>query len=152
MMISLVLGAALAAPPRGTFGVGVAGGPGVTGLSGKFYMRRTSVQVVFGGWQLLTEEMDVGNGLGVSGDYLLEMPDLVYTQRFNLAWHLGVGGTWALPSASTDYVSAAAIVGTAVNFKDTPFDVVFEARPRVAVLPNFWFDLFHYSAHVRYYF
>lgn len=151
-MIVLLLSTALAAPPRGSFGVGLSGGPGVTGLSGKLYMRRTSIQAVVGGWQLLGEELDVGSGLGVSADYLLEMPDLVYTQRFNLAWHLGVGGTWALPSDATDYVSAAAIVGAAVNFKDTPFDFVVEVRPRVAVLPNFWLDLLHYSAHVRYYF
>ena len=151
-MIALLLSTALAAPPRGTLGVGLAGGPGVTGLSGKFYMRRTSLQVVVGGWQILTEELDVGSGFGMSADYFLEMPDLVYTQQFNLAWHLGVGGSWARPSESSDYLSASAVVGAAVNLKNAPLDIVFEARPRVAGMPNFWLDLFHYTAHVRYYF
>ena len=151
-MIALLLSTALAAPPRGTVGIGLAGGPGVTGLSGKFYLRRTSLQVVLGGWQFLGEELDVGTGFGLTTDYLLEMPDLVYTQQLNIAWHLGVGGTWALLDESSRYLSASAIVGSALNLKRAPFDLVFEIRPRIAVLPNFWLDLFHYTAHVRYYF
>ena len=115
-------------------------------------MRRSAVQLIVGGWQLVGAEVDGGSGFGVSGDYLVEMPDLAYTQRFNLAWNVGVGATLARPVDDNRYVSAAAIAGLAVNLKDAPFDIAFELRPRVAILPNIWIDLFNYSAHVRYYF
>jgi hypothetical protein len=148
----LLVTSADAAPPRGSLGVGLGGGPGVTGLSAKLYMQRTSLQVTAGGWQVLTDEVEGGSGYGLSSDYQLEMPDIVYTQAFNLAWSVGIGGTLAVPGETPEYVSLSAVTGLALNFKRSPMDLVFEYRPRVAVLPNLWIDLFNYSAHVRYYF
>ena len=145
-------GAAWASQPEGALGVGVGGSPGVSGLSAKLYLRRTAVQVMAGRWQLFGDEVEGGPGLGLSADYLLEMPKLGYTRSLEFSWSVGLGGTAASRTEADPYISATAVLGGELDFRSLPFDVVLEYRPRVAILPNLWADLFNYSAHIRYYF
>ncbi len=132
-----------AASPAGPFGIGVGGGLGVSGLSGKYYMGSTALQGMVGTY--------AGDGLGVGVDYLLEMPNLTSSEPVDIAWNIGAGGSVGTIS-DTSFVAVSGVAGLEFNFNPVPIDLVLEYRPGVALVPGFAMDLVNFSGHLRFYF
>lgn len=133
----------------GTAGVGLGGGTTGAGLSAKVFLSDASaVQAVagpWGGW---------GNGgLGLSADYLYEMPTIVEGEAAELAWNVGAGaGVGIFSKTSTLGVGVSGVAGLEVAFKPVPLDLVIEYRPTLSVLPGVGLDLIGATAHLRYFF
>jgi hypothetical protein len=136
-----------ASPPSGNFGLGLGGGLGVSGLSGKYYMGdATAFQGIVG-----TSFRGGGGGLGVGLDYLLERPSFAGGDPVQLGWNLGVGGTLGLAENYLG-VGASGVLGLEILLQPLPIDFVIEYRPGVFIIPNFGMDLVNFSGHIRYYF
>ena len=131
---------------RGNIGVGLGRGTGVWGLSGKLYMgEATSVQVVAGGGS---------NYLGLSADLLLEMPALAQLGPLEIAWAVGAGLGLGVSDSSLG-AAIAGVLGLELNFSiipSLPFDLVFEWRPGLSVVPDVSVGLLGLTGHVRVYF
>lgn len=133
----------------GTVGVGLGGGTTGAGLSAKVFLSDASaIQAVagpWGGW---------GNGgLGLSADYLYEMPTLVEGDAAELAWNVGAGaGVGIFSQTATLGVGVAGVLGLEVAFKPVPLDLVVEYRPTLSVLPGVGLDPIGATAHLRYFF
>ena len=93
---------------------------------------------------------DGGIGLGLSGDFLLEMPDLFEDDVLNIGWSLGVGGHLGV-IGDTNIVGVGGIAGLEFNFNAAPIDLVFEYRPSLLLSPAQDLDLIGFSAHLRVY-
>lgn len=131
---------------RGNIGIGVGRGTGVWGLSGKLYMGdATSIQGVVG--------VD-SNYIGLSGDFLLEMPALVDLGALEIAWALGAGAGVGISDNSLG-VAVAGVAGLEFNFNvipSLPFDLVLEWRPTLSVIPDVGLGLVNFTGHIRIYF
>lgn len=142
-----------AAPPRGgaKVGIGVGGGLGVSGLSGKFWLGDgNAVQVIVGAWGVGRGHGDDGYGLGVGADYLWEMPELTRVEPVIIAWNLGAGAT--VGATSPEWFGVSGVAGLEFNFQPAPIDVTLEYRPGFEILPGPGIDLINFSGHVRVHF
>ena len=134
-----------------SFGIGLGGGTGVSGLSLKI-PGQTAIQATLG--------IDpYGIGLGLDG--LLEMPEIASAPGLvGVAWNLGVGGTvvlWDGPFGDDGGIGlgGSGIAGLGFNFDvlpTLPFDIVLEYRPSLWVVPGVDLDLIRFTGHIRLYF
>lgn len=142
---------AYALPPRrgAKVGIGVGGGLGVNGLSGKFWLDDgNAIQLVIGAWGV--GRYDYGYGLGVSADYLWEMPSLARAEALILAWNLGLGAS--VGANDPAWLGVSGVAGLEFNFQPAPIDVVIEYRPGFRILPSAGPDLVNFTGHVRVHF
>jgi len=149
LLLLLPLSASAASPVRGGghMGVGLGGGLGVSGVSGKYYLADGhAVQAIVGGWT-----SSAGGGFAVGADYLLEMPILTSEDPFDIGWNLGAGASVGAGDLF-DFAAVSGIVGVEFNFTPVPIDLVFEYRPGMFLSPVVEVDPVGFSAHVRYYF
>lgn len=151
LALSLASRPAAALPPRGgaKFGVGVGGGLGVSGLSGKLWLDEGhALQGVVGAWGVGRD--GVGYGLGVSIDYLWEMPVLAQPEPVVIAWNLGLGGS--VGANSPAWLGVSGVAGLEFNFQPVPIDLTLEYRPGFGILPGFGPDLVNFTGHARVHF
>lgn len=130
----------------GTFGLGLGSGTMTRlGLSAKYFMGDTALQANLGcyGWGC--------DGIGLSADYLFEMPPLAEGKVLNLAWNAGLGPGVGLHS-DVFALAAAGVLGLEANFKVIPIDLVAEWRPTLLIVPDVHFEPVEFSGHVRFYF
>ncbi len=152
LALVLVCPASHAQPPRGgaKFGVGVGGGLGVSGLSGKLWLSdQNALQGVVGAWGVGRGD-GRGEGLGVSIDYLWEMPVLATTEPMLLAWNLGLGGSAGATSPA--WLGVSGVAGLEFNFQPVPLDVTLEYRPGIGIVPGVTADLVNFTGHLRVHF
>jgi hypothetical protein len=134
----------------GNFGLGLGGGSATSGISAKYFMAdHHALQGVVGTWGL--GRSGYGTGLGVSVDYLFEMPAITDTDPLELGWNLGLGGWFATAGGGTA-LGAQGVAGLEFAFHPVPIDVVIEYRPGLIIVPGVGADLINFSGHVRYYF
>lgn len=141
----------LAAPAHadyrpGDFGLGIGSGTMTRlGLSFKHFMGDNAVQANFGchGWSC--------DGIGLSGEYLFEMPALAEGRVMSLAWNAGLGPGIGVYS-SNFALAGAGVLGLEGNFKPLPLDVVVEWRPTLLIVPDVHFEPVEFSGHVRVWF
>jgi hypothetical protein len=146
--------------PRQGFGIGIGIGTNASGLSGKFMAGPGAFQAVAGVWGIEGNGSNSGpgrspriDGVGLSIDYLFEMPTLAKSQYFNLDWCFGLGGGVGVSTGGgTPGVAAAGIAGLEFNFTGVPLDVAIEYRPTVGILPEPGIGLIGFTAHVRLWF
>lgn len=133
----------------GHTGVGLGGGTTSGGISVKHFISDSSaVQGVVGGWG------GWGNsGLGLSADYLYEMPPIAETTDLTVGWNLGPGVGVGL-YAPTDSVGLAVngVAGIEFAFGPVPLDLVLEYRPTLYLVPGVGFDFINFTGHLRYFF
>ena len=149
LLLLLCPSLAMAAPDGGPFGLGLGGGLGVSGLSGKLWLGDSAAfQGVVGVWGLTDDH------LGAGLDALLEMPAIAETEPVEVAWNLGVGGTLGVGGSSSIplLVGVSGVAGLEFNFQPIPLDLVLEYRPGLIVVPGVDLDLVNFSGHIRYYF
>ncbi len=154
-LLATVLGltlstAAAAAPHRnaGYTGLGLGGGTATSGLSAKHFINsRNAVQGVvgaWGGWE---------GTLGLSGDYLYEMPPLATEQGLTVAWNVGPGvGLGLIPQTDQVALAGNAVLGLELAVVPFPMDIVLEYRPTVQVVPDLTFDPIAFTGHIRFFF
>jgi hypothetical protein len=158
-----------ASPSKGNFGIGVGGGTGTTGISMKYYLSDASaLQGVVGVWGVGRYEHD---GLGLSADYLFEMPAFATSEVVDVGWNVGPGlwlaaNSYGYNSYAHDpywhdsdwhesdrlLVGASGVLGLEFLIQPIPLDIVLEYRPSVMVVPGLGFDLVSFDGHVRFYF
>jgi hypothetical protein len=154
-----------AAPPSsGNFGIGIGGGTATSGLSMKYYMSdSTALQGVIGVWGY---GRGYGDTLGVSLDYLFEMPEFAKSDVICLGWNLGPGlwagawndsdkwddDRWSNGNDGGGYFGVSGVVGLEFLFQPLPFDIVLEYRPSIIIAPVVGFDPVSFDGHVRFYF
>jgi hypothetical protein len=133
----------------GKFGLGLGGGFGVSGLSGKYFVTKSQAfQAMVGGDGVL--DGDGGGGLGVGLDYLIEGPALARTEPLDIAWSIGAGGTLGVGDAVG--IGASGVAGLEFCINPVPIDVVLEFRPGIVIVPEIGADIVNFSGHVRWYF
>lgn len=141
-----------ASSPGGNFGLGLGGGLGVSGLSGKYYLGdAAALQGVVGWWGAGQKY----GGLGVNVDYLFERPQFAGGDPIALGWNFGVGGSlivWESGYDDSFALGASGVLGLEFLLQPFPLDFVIEYRPGVSLVPGFGVDLFNGSGHLRYYF
>jgi len=138
-----------ASPPSGQFGLGLGGGLGVSGLSGKYYMGEAmAFQGIVG--------LRGSDGLGVGLDYLLERPSFAGGDPVSVGWNYGVGGTVVLDD--NPIIGASGIVGLELLLQPLPIDFVLEWRPGILIYSGngnsdgIGINIVNFSGHIRYYF
>ncbi len=149
----LLSNAAVAGSPvrsGGNFGIGVGGGYWLNGLSMKYFMSDgAALQGVIGGYGYGFGHDEYG-GLGLSGDYLWEMPALTNNEAFELGWNAGLG-----PSVGVgDNWFALGVHGTLgleFNFNPVPIDLVLEYKPGLVIVPGVGADLWNFGGQIRIY-
>ncbi len=131
----------------GKFGIGLSGGVGVNGLSLKYFMSdANAVQVTAGLYGL-------GGGfsvLGLTADYLFELPAIAQLGVLDVGWNLGLGANAVVGDAFR--VGVAGVAGLEFLFNPFPIDIVVEYRPTLAVVPQPNLGLVNFSGHARFYF
>lgn len=154
-LLAAVLGLTLsttaaAAPHRagGYTGIGLGGGTSTSGISAKHFLNdRNAVQGVVGAWG------GWSGTLGLSGDYLYEMPPLATGEALTVAWNVGPGvGLGLIPQTDQVALAGNAVVGLELAVVPFPMDVVLEYRPTVQVIPNVAFDPIAFTGHIRFFF
>lgn len=133
----------------GTTGIGLGAGTSGAGLSAKMFLSDASAaQAVVGPWGVWGS-----GGLGLSADYLYEMPTIVEGDVAELAWNMGAGaGLGIYSSTALPGVAVSGVAGLEVAFKPAPLDLVVEYRPTLSVVPAVGLSLFGLTAHLRYFF
>jgi len=130
----------------GKFGIGIGSGPMTrVGLSFKRYLNEDSIQATFGchGWSC--------RGIGLSVDYLFELPAIAEGRAVSLDWHAGVGP--GIGAFGGDFALAGSgALGLQGNLKPIPLDLAIEWRPTLHVLPDLRFDPIDFAGHVRFWF
>jgi hypothetical protein len=151
-LLSLPTSALAASPSSGHFGVGLGGGLGISGLSGKYYVSdKNAVQAVVGIYGLGYP----GGGLSLSGDYLFEMPPFLESDVVNLGWNVGAGGWGGVFTAGSyggAFVGVSGVAGLEFLLQPLPFDVVLEYRPSLMVVPGLAMNFVAFDGHIRFYF
>lgn len=155
LLSTLISPPANAAPPRGgaVFGIGVGGGLGVSGLSGKFWLKDgNAVQVVVGAWGVGRYDWGYGYGygFGASADFLWAMPVLARAEALILAWNLGAGAS--VGATNPEWFGVSGVAGLEFNIQPAPIDITLEYRPGFAILPGFGPDLINFTGHARVHF
>lgn len=134
-----------------SFGIGLGGGTGVSGLSLKI-PGDVAIQATLG--------IDP-YGLGIGIDGLLEQAEIASAPGVvGIAWNIGLGGTvllWDGPGKNDGNIGlgVSGIAGLEFNFDvlpALPFDIVLEYRPSLFVIPNVDLDLIRFTGHIRVYF
>lgn len=155
LMCGLSTAAHAGSPVRsgGNLGLGVGGGYWLDGLSLKYFMGdNTAVQGVIGayGWGSHNDDYYYGNGIGLSGDFLWEMPALTDNEAFELGWNAGLG-----PSVAVDddwlALGVHGTLGLEFNFNPIPIDLVLEYKPGIYVVPGVGADFWNFGGHIRIY-
>lgn len=144
----------------GRFGLGIGSGTIANGLSAKYFVdSKNALQFNLGtfGGRGIDRRWSRFHGLGVSADYLFEMPTIAKAgNAFELAWNLGVGIGLGFDDydRDRDYFALAAsfVLGLEFNFIPIPIDIVLEFRPGVLIVPDVDFDPVDFTGHIRVYF
>ena len=154
LALAVPTGALAATPPEGPFGLGLGGGFGVSGLSGKLYLGDASaLQGVVGayGWGY-----NGHSGIGFGLDYLVERPSFASVEPVEFGWNYGLGGSIAVWDTVHEddelRVGASGVLGLEILLQPVPIDLVLEYRPGVIIIPAFDLALINFSGHIRYYF
>lgn len=138
--------ASAATPIRqgGNFGFGLGGGTRASGLSFKYFMGDASAI-----------QANVGytyghRGLGVSADYIIELPEFFTNEILNIGAGIGPGVGLSL---GDNYfgASVSGALGLEFNFNVIPIDLVLEWRPTLAIVPDVDFDPVGFTGHIRLY-
>jgi hypothetical protein len=143
----------------GHTGLGLGVGTASGGISIKHFLTDgTAVQGVIGAWGGWGY-----SGLGLSADYLFEMPYIAETDDLDVAWNIGPGlglGIYSGPNLIT--VAASGVLGLELGFNPVPIDIVFEYRPTLYLGNSGYygrhygsglgFDPNAFSGHVRWFF
>lgn len=141
---------AMAAPHRsaGHTGLGLGGGTATSGISVKHFMTdRSAFQGVIGAWG------GWDGTLGLSGDYLYEMPALASGEGLTVAWNVGPGvGLGLIPQTDQVALAGNAVVGLEFAVVPFPMDIVLEYRPTFRVVPDLAFDPIAFTGHIRFFF
>ena len=148
----------------GNLGLGFGVGTTAVPISVKYFLSGTSsIQGNIGWWRgpwgggRFCDRYDrycrgsYNNSLGLSGDYLIEGPPLVGNGDISLDWQAG-GGVGIGVSDRDFGLAVAGNVGLQVNIHAIPIDFVVEYRPGFYVVPDFFFDWWNFTGHIRYYF
>lgn len=152
--LALPTAASAASPSGGNFGLGLGGGLGVSGLSGKYYLGDSAaIQGVVGWWGA----GQTYGGLGVGADYLFERPEFAGGDPVTLGWNFGFGASavaWDGGGVGDGalWLGASGVLGLEFLFQPVPIDLVLEYRPGVSLIPGFGVDLINGSGHIRWYF
>lgn len=143
----------------GNFGLGVGGGTWTNGLSLKYFMSSGSaVQAVVGGYGY-GHKCNNGyydyycegyGGIGISGDYLWEMPALTNNEAFELAWNAGLGPSVVLGNGYFG-LGVHGTIGLEFNFNPVPIDLVLEYKPGIYIIPGVGADLWTFTGQIRIY-
>lgn len=139
-------GVARAAPTpfsqRGRLGLGLSGGYGLGGLTGKLYFSPSLAgQVTLGGWYR--------NGLAANISAIFEMPNLTRQEHFWINWNLGIGANLGVFDAGAG-IGVSGIVGLAFQLTDVPLEFVAEWRP--TFLPGYGGFYPHSGGSIRFFF
>lgn len=131
-------------PGKLGFGVG-AGTLTQLGLSAKYFLRggETSVQgnLGCGSWSC--------KSVGISGDYLFELPPLVKGRGLDFAFAPGVGAGLGIHEHPA--LALAGVLGLELNLNVIPLDIVAEWRPRLLLLPEARLSFIELTGQVRVY-
>lgn len=157
LLLLLSAPALAGAPVRsgGNFGLGLGGGYWLNGLSLKYFAGdNTSLQGVVGAYGWGHDGNDYyyysGSGIGLSGDFLWEMPALTDNEAFELGWSAGLG-----PSVGIDddwfALGLHGTLGLEFNFNPVPIDLVLEYKPGIYVVPGVGADFWNFAGHIRIY-
>lgn len=137
--------ASAASPIRqgGNFGFGLGGGTGASGLSFKYFMGDASAVQANVGFLY-------SNGLSVSADYIIELPEFFSHEVLNIGAGIGPGVGVAV---ADNYFGAAVsgALGLEFNFNVIPIDLVLEWRPALAIVPSVHFYPVGFTGHIRVY-
>lgn len=158
MMLAALSSSSYAGTPirsAGNFGLGVGGGYWLDGLSLKYFMGdNASLQGVIGGYgwgyKNGNDYYYDGGGIGISGDYLWEMPALTNNEAFELGWAAGLGPSVSL-SDNWFGLGVHGTLGLEFNFNPIPIDLVLEYKPGIYVVPGVGADLWNFGGHIRIY-
>lgn len=146
----------------GGFGLGLGWGTHVTGISGKLHTGGTALQGVLGTWGPYFNN----RGIGLSADFLVNMPQLHDAGVVQLAWNLGGGGALGIGPSNwytgrwhrnrftprADFVlQVQGTAGFEFIFPEVPLDVVVEWKPAIQLAPTPLFLFPEFGFHVRYY-
>lgn len=147
----------------GGFGIGLGQGTLVSGISLKQHQGPTALQGVVGCMSYGYAGGDCW-GIGVSGDFLINMPVLADADVVRVAWNLGGGGAvgvgWGRHwhpqerryySSGTAHLAGQFVAGLEFIFPDLPLDLVLEWRPTLRILPFTGLNFFGGGAHIRFY-
>jgi hypothetical protein len=139
----------------GKLGLGVGAGTLNSGLSAKYFVSpEFAFQGVVGVWGL---GRGTGSAIGLSAEFLVEMPTLHEQEELEIAWNIGAGPFIAVQDSSFGpsdvlWLGASGVLGVELNFKVVPIDFVLEYRPSILVVPDFYISLVDFGGHVRFYF
>lgn len=126
----------------GRLGLGLSGGYGPGGLTGKLYFSPTFAgQVTLGGWYK--------NGLAANISAIFEMPNLTRQEYFWINWNWGIGANVALFDRATG-IGLSGTLGLALQLTRVPLEFVAEWRP--SFYPGYGVFLPHSGASIRYFF
>jgi hypothetical protein len=146
----------------GNLGIGFGVGTTAVPISVKYFLSGTSsIQGNIGWWRgpwagRFCDDFGrycrgYSNSLGLSGDYLLEGGPLVGNSEISLDWQAG-GGVGIGVSEFDFGLAVSGNVGLQVNIHAIPIDFVVEYRPGFYIVPDFFFDWWNFTGHIRYYF
>lgn len=119
---------------QGRLGLGVGGSNIASGITGKYYLtNRTALQLAAGSWW--------GRGLALSGDVIVEMPQLLAVDALSMNWHAGVGAGFFSSNATTLGVGVMGVLGLAFQLEPLPLELVTDIRPsfNVGMEDSFYF-------------
>ncbi len=145
LLLVLATAPATAQDRPGQFGIGVGSGTNISGLSLKYNTGLTALQGNIGCYGYYD-----CHGIGLSGDFLFNMPTFFQHEVLNLAWNAGVGAGVGLHSDDIN-VAAAFVLGFEVNFNIIPIDLVLEWRPRLNIVSDVDLDIVGFTGHARFY-
>ncbi len=104
------------------FGVGLGGGTGTSGITGKYYLSEPmAIQAQLGSQQ--------GYGFALGVDVVFELPPVLYKNGdIKTPWYVGGGvALWSYDSYSAIFFSG--VVGLAFQFQKIPLEIAIEWRP-----------------------
>jgi hypothetical protein len=126
----------------GRFGLGVSGGYGPSGLTGKLYFANAVAgQLTLGGWYRY--------GYDVNISAIFEMPNLTRQEFFWINWNLGIGADLGVFDAGTG-IGVTGIIGLGFQLTHVPLEFVAEWRP--TFFPGYGGFYPHSGASIRYFF
>lgn len=132
----------------GSTGLGLGAGTFGGGISVKhFTSDRGALQGVVGtaGYK--------GDGLYVSGDYLLEQPVIGSADVVDVAWNIGAGAGLGVYSGGGDLgLGVSGVAGLEFALVPIPLDFVIEYRPTLGLSPDLGLDLVNFTGHLRWFF
>lgn len=144
----------------GGLGIGLGQGTIASGISLKQHTGATALQGVIGCFGARYYYNDC-RGIGVSGDYLINMPTFFDLDALSIGWNIGGGVAAGLGFNGYYYrdqyyangftIAGQFIAGLELLFPSIPLDFVLEWRPHLRILPSPWFNFAAGGAHVRFY-